>query len=131
MAWRGRRAVRSRRASLISRGCFSSQTELGGFQIEKQALPGKAAAESHQFPRRPDDAMAGHDDRDGIAAVGGADGAHRPRRADLFGEAAVAPGFSIRNVAQFLPDALLKSGAVDFERKVESTEIAGEIKSKL
>ena len=45
------------------------------FQIEQQAFAMQAAAIASQCTRGPDDSMARHDHRDGIATVGKTDGA--------------------------------------------------------
>ena len=65
----------------------------------------------------PDHAVAGHDHRDRVAAVGKADGASGAGGADLAGDLAVADGLAVGDLAQRLPDAQLERVAGEAERE--------------
>ena len=75
--------------------------------------------------------MAGDDDRNRIAAIGGADRAHRGRRADLPGHIAIAAGLAIGNGQQSLPDLLLEAGAGEDIAHLESPPLTLEILAEL
>ena len=60
---------------------------------------------------RPDDAMTGHDDPDGIRAIRETYGSHSLGAADLLGEFSVGNGGAAGDLPQFLPDAALKGRA--------------------
>jgi hypothetical protein len=72
--------------------------------VETTAVPGQRSI-------RADHPMAGHQDGNGIASVRES---HRPRCiriADMFRELTVAPRFSVGNLGERVPDALLEFGA--------------------
>ncbi|MCY1443893.1 hypothetical protein D9M71_603350 [compost metagenome] len=71
--------------------------------------------------------MAGDDHGDGIGAIGGADGAHRFRSADAFGQFGVAGGAAEGDVQQGLPDFALELGALWRQWQVEFLPLAGEV----
>ena len=64
-----------------------------------------------------DDAVAGDDQRNGVAAAGVADGARAA--AEAGGQFAVADGFTALQALQGAPDAALEAGAFEPERQVE------------
>ena len=71
---------------------------------------------------RADDAVAGGDDRDRVAAVGRADGADRVLMADLACERAIAAGLAERDRQQRLPDFALERRAAERQRQVEARD---------
>ena len=71
--------------------------------FEQPLLEVETAAVSPESSVGGDDAVARDDDRDRVAAVGGADRTRRPGPADAPGELGVAPRRSQRNLAQSLP----------------------------
>src|SRR5262249_32620354 len=99
--------------------------------LQQPALAVEAAAIAGERAVLADHAVAGHDDRDRIAAVDHADRAHRVGTADGLCELAVAPGGAGRNPAQRRPYLPLehRAAAVD-GNVVESREVAAEIGAK-
>lgn len=94
-----------------------------GLQASREAGEGAAC---------PDYAVAGGDDRDRVAAVGGA---HRPRRggaAERAGDLSVAARLAERYRQQRVPHALLEIGAPEIQRQIEGLapprEIIGELR---
>src|SRR5437763_13215933 len=98
---------------------------------EQPALGLDAAAEAGERAVAADDAVARHDDGDGIGSVRGADGAHGVGMPDVARDGAVHRGRAVRDGAQAAPHALLKGGAVDREREVEVAQLAGEVRAQL
>src|SRR4029450_5611909 len=89
--------------------------------IEATAIAGERAVLA-------DHAMAGHDDRDRVAAVDHADRAHRIGAADCAGQLAVALRSARGNVAQGFPHLPLKRRAAAIDGDVvEGRELAAEI----
>src|SRR5574337_1202963 len=83
------------------------------------ALGRQAAAKPGEAAVGADHAVAGHHDRQRIAAVGGADGAHRLRFADASRKFTVADRRAIRNAAQFFP-LDLRDGLLIFPRWIQN-----------
>jgi hypothetical protein len=75
--------------------------------------------------------VAGCDDGDRVAAVGGTDGADRLGHTDLAGDLGVGAGFAERNGQQGCPDFLLEFGAGEIELEVERPSPVGEIFGEL
>ena len=102
-----------------------------GFESQKRGFrrdpPGKAGKRSV----RADDPMTGHDDRQRILAVGGANGASGLGGADRLCQIEIAPGLTERYLSQGAPDLLLKLAAAGLKRKIEAGSCAGEIFHKL
>jgi hypothetical protein len=94
--------------------------------LGRQALAAREAAFPAAAAQNP---VAGHDDGDGIAPAGHADGA----RAGTQGHrhAAIGRGAAEGDLAHHLPDALLEIGAARGERQVETRELAREIALEL
>lgn len=94
-------------------------------------LAHEAAGVAAQFAAGVDDAVARHDDRELVAAVG-------PRRcAEAFGvvdalrELGVGTRFAVWNVDQCAPDFLLEWRAAEFDGCLKSLQLAGEIVAEL
>src|SRR4051794_24471084 len=85
--------------------------------LEQPALALEAAAIIGEVPVDADEAVAGHDDRQRIGAVGGADGASRLRSAKPLGESPVAEGPAGSDPAKSSPDLLLERCAVQPDRQ--------------
>src|SRR5690606_2501191 len=70
-----------------------------------------------------------------VAAVGGADRAHRRRSPDARGELRVADGLAVGDRGQAHPDRALESGALRRQRQLEAaptaTEILFELRARL
>jgi len=109
----------------------SEQAKLAAFEGEELFLDRQAAAVAGEFAVAADDAMAGDDDGDGIGSIGEADGARGFGIADAAGEFAVGDGLAVGNVAEQLPDFLLKGRALGSEREVEGFEFTAEVGAEL
>jgi hypothetical protein len=75
--------------------------------------------------------MTRDDDRNGVAAVGGADGLGQVAVAEGPGEIPVAAGLAIRDGAEQVPDPLLERVAARGQRQVEVPKLTGEIRAQL
>ncbi len=75
--------------------------------------------------------VTGHDDRDRVASVGGTDGARSGRLSQSLGQGAVGDGFAKGDLAQELPDLLLKGSALRSEGEVKGLPQVGEVLVKL
>src|SRR6185437_5005808 len=73
------------------------------FVREQPALGRQAAAVTGEIAVAADHAMAGHDDRQWIRAIRGADRAHRIRPPDAARDVQVTGGLAIRNRQQRAP----------------------------
>ena len=71
--------------------------------------------------------MAGHHDRQRVAAVCGAHRAHRLRLPDAARQLAVADRLGVGNARQFLPHRQLERRALRMQRQVEPGPRAGEV----
>src|SRR5450755_4598618 len=91
-------------------GCFAARTRQLDAQERRLAL--EAAGVAGQRPGAADDAMARHDDRDGIAPDGGADGAARSRPAEPARDVAVAARRAAFELEQLAPDGALERRSV-------------------
>lgn len=87
--------------------------------LEKPLLSLQAASVARQAPVAADDPVAGHDDRDGIVAVGRPDRAHGARLADGSGEIPVRDRLPERDDREFDPDLALELGSLKQNRQVE------------
>src|SRR5687768_12513711 len=67
---------------------------------EEGPLALEPSAVAHERAVRADHAVAGHDDRDRIAAVRQPDGAHAARVPELAGERSVGPGLAVGDLEQ-------------------------------
>src|SRR5690606_21932566 len=95
--------LRPRAGQAEGEGCsFETEQELLGFGPAPSAI----AAEPVSGRRSPDDAMAGNDDRDRIAAACNADGARDA--ADKAGDFAIALRRAVGNPLHRRPDLLLE-----------------------
>src|SRR5262249_33234076 len=78
-----------------------------------------------------DDAWRRDDDSHAVAAVGGTDGALSPGGTDGLGQILIGTGFTVGDLQEALPDALLEGRAAVGERDVEAGKLAGEIAFEL
>ena len=69
--------------------------------------------------------MAGHNNRDRIGAIGGADGAHRFGAVDSLRQFAIGNGGAEGNAGQLLPDTDLEVGPAQFDRQIEPVQLDG------
>src|SRR5262245_24431876 len=90
----------------------------GAFVGEQPSLALDAAAVAGERAVGADDAVAGHNDADGIVAIGMAGGAYRRLAADPASEVGIADGRSAGDCAQGLPDPALEVGAAGCDRKL-------------
>src|SRR4051794_11674503 len=100
-------------------------------EIEQGALAFQAASVAGERPVGADDAVAGDDDGDRVAAIGGADRARGPGALDALGELAVADRLAVGDRAQRLPDLLLERRAGERQVDVEVAPVAGEVLGEL
>ena len=91
----------------------------GALQLEQETLAFETPAVAHHRTGGTDHPVAGNDDRYGITSVGQADRTDRRGIADPPGELRVADRFAIGNVAERVPDAELKSRAVEVSDKAK------------
>src|SRR5258708_18253902 len=98
------------------RGTASSGSR---FTVEQGALALDAPAVSRQRTVVAHDPVAGNGDRDRVRRASLRDGAHGFRQADALRDWRVGHRRAGRNLAQRLPDALLKGGAAYIERQIE------------
>src|SRR4051794_3742172 len=98
----------------VPKGFFISKPEstLGGregrFMVKEEALARQSAAVPSERSVATDDAVTGHDDRDGIPSIRRTDGSHGGRLTETLCEFAVADGDPVRDVAKFGPDSQLE-----------------------
>src|SRR5205809_4065930 len=109
----------------------SSQRQQRPLVLEEPALPVQTAAESCELAPGADDAVAGHDDGNGVLAVGGADGAGQADVAEAARDLAVAARDAERDRAKLLPHAQLEGGAGWVQRQIERGAGAGEVFGEL
>ena len=76
----------------------------------------EAAGEASEGAGGTNDAVAGHDDGNRIAAVGGADGADGGGMVDLLGDLTIGTGLAEGDGAESIPDFVLERRAVRVER---------------
>src|SRR5690606_1501745 len=128
-------AVRKGTASLNPNRCRKQArseqargfAKLDALQGQQLALDRQAAAVTGEAAVRADDAMAGNDHRDGVAAIRKTDGAHGVGIAESPRDLAVAHRAAIGNLAQRIPHALLEGRAFGCQRQVELAPLAAEI----
>jgi len=77
------------------------------------------------------DAVAGHDDANGVGGVGLAHRAGDVGRLEAAGESGVAARLAVGDLDQSSPDAELERRALGLERQVEAAKCALEVKLKL
>src|SRR4051812_30346648 len=92
---------------------------------QQRPLGGQAAGVARQAAVRADDAVAGDDDRELIAAVGASDRARAA--AELAGECAVGGRLAVRNLLEARPERSLERRPVLVEREVEAGAPAREV----
>ncbi len=105
----------------------SSQWEDDAFQGEKGLLAPEATAEATQFSARSDDAVAGDNDDDRVAAYRLTYGAGGERLADTFGDRPVGASLTVGDAGDFLPDPLLEGCAAQVQREVKGGALAVEV----
>src|SRR3954453_872270 len=71
--------------------------------------------------------MAGHDDRDRVAAIGGTHRSGSVRTSDLLRDLAVAARLAVGDREQRLPDVLLEVRAAHVELEVEVHALSSEV----
>ena len=115
--------------------CLQGQRPLrrftDAFQFEQMRLGRQPAGKAGQRAITADHPMAGHDDGDRIAAVGGADGAGRTGLAQALGQLPVGARLAVRDLQQAVPDRALERRAGEVQRQVEALAQSGEIFTKL
>ena len=131
--WRTR--CRSVRRRARERGDRADAGRGGGdrgvLQREQRPLAGKAAGVSGQRAVRADDAMAGNDDRQRIAARRGARRADARRSARARRELAIGDRRAVAHAGDRLPDIALERRADRRQRHVERDALAREIFGEL
>src|SRR5918994_2772204 len=100
-------------------------------ELEQDALALEPAAVAGEGAVRADHAVARHDDRDRVAAVGEADGADLARVAERERERAVGGRLAIRDAEQQVPDAALEGGPGGAQLELELRALAGEVLGEL
>src|SRR5687767_4720767 len=95
------------------------QCQLPALELEQELLALDPEPVSHQCAGGTHHTMAGHDDGDGVAPVGGPDGARRGRPADGCGNSPIAGRLATGDLSQRLPDQPLEGGAAHAEAEVE------------
>src|SRR5690606_14175215 len=129
--WRFTAPARSAPAAADPRRSRGKQGRLRlrkrALQPEQEGLGGQAAAETGERAIGADHPVAGQHDGQRVAAVGGADRAHRGGTPDVARQVAVAPGASVGNRSQRPPHLALEAGAMQRQRQVERLAAAVEI----
>src|SRR5437879_5632469 len=115
--------LRSRRAA--------DRNDVRALETQQSGLHGETARKAGERAVRSDHAMARRDDRDRIAAVRGADGAHGRGMPDLIGDLRVAARLAERNREQRVPHLLLERGPDEIELEIEDLAPAREILREL
>lgn len=90
------------------------------FAVDAPAIAGKGAVAA-------DDPVAGDREGDGVGGTRGGDGAGGQGLAELTREGAVAESLAARDLLEGLPDAELKCGGADVERKALGGGVFGEV----
>lgn len=101
------------------------------FEGEELFFYGKAAAEAGELAVAANDAMARHDDRNGIRTVGEPDRAGGFGIAEFASDLAVADRFTVGDLLQAAPHEQLKIGSVQDQWHIEILQIAGKIRFEL
>ena len=96
-------------------------------QPQKPLFRRQPAGVADQGAVAPDDAVAGDEQRQGVAVVGAAHGAAGLFVAEGAGDVYVGARFAIGYLAHFLPDAQLEGRALRGEGHVEIAALAGEV----
>src|SRR2546422_861271 len=104
---------------VLIRGCGRAAPSGSRFTVEEGALALDAPAVARERAVVAHDPVAGNGDRDRVRRASLPDCAHGFRRADALRDLRVRHRGSGRDLAQRLPDALLKGGAAHIERQVE------------
>src|SRR3954470_10261738 len=99
--------------------------------VEQPLLAPQLAAVADQRAVGADDAVARHEDRDLIGAIGPGDGADGRRAADAIGDLAVAARLAARDLAQRRPHLRRKRRAALDDAGAESGASAGEVFGQL
>src|SRR5690606_6273877 len=97
------------------------------FQLQQEMLGRQAAAEAGEGAVGADHAVAGQDDRQRVAAVGGADRAHRCGAADAQRKLRIADGAAIGDIPQRQPYLALERRALRRQRQLEAAALAIEV----
>src|SRR5258708_3389348 len=103
----------------------------GCLQVKQVAICINTTGKPGQRARSPHHAVARGDDRDRVAAIRGAHRARGCGMADLARDLTIAAGLAKWDCQQGCPNALLKFGALDVERNVESLQVSREVSSQL
>ena len=98
---------------------------------QEPGLALEAAAVAGEIASGPDDPVAGHDDRHGVAAVGEPDRAAGLRVADPTGQFAIRDRRAVGDLEQARPHSALEVGADELEWHVELLELAREVGAEL
>ncbi len=87
----------------------------------------QAAAVADQFPVTSDDAVAGHDNREGVLSVRGPDCACGAGASDSLSDLSVGYRVSVRYIPEGLPDLELKLGTFRVEADLERLSFSGKV----
>jgi hypothetical protein len=82
---------------------------------------------TRQRPARRNHPMTGHDDRQGISAIGGPHGPRSAGEPQVLGKIAVGAGLAVGDLAQEVPNLVLELGANWSQRQVKALAIARKI----
>lgn len=97
------------------------------FVLEQPFLAPQTATITDQLAVFADDAMAGYDDGDRVAAVGGSHGPYGCRSTDTPCNILIGCRAAIRNRLQALPDLLLEFGSAQGQADIEFVALSLEI----
>src|SRR6185436_11130122 len=98
-------------------------------EVEQRLLALQAAAVAGERPVRPDHAVAGHDDGQGVAADRRRDAADDVGPPDGARDLAVRGGLAVRDVEQGAPDGEVEGARAQVEGEVlERAALAGEVR---
>src|SRR5437763_6185259 len=99
----------------LQRSFIASAAGALGLEAKKRRLALEAARIAGEGTRAADDAMARHDDRDRVAADGGADGPARRGHAERAGDVAVAARRARGDLQEGLPHFALERRPLQIE----------------
>ncbi len=114
-----------------SENAHSGPAEHARLVIQQPFLERQSAAVADQRPTRADHPVAGDDDGDRVAAIGGADGPRGTRPADPPGLLRIADGRAEGDGQERVPGKSLEGCAGHAERQVERRSLAGEVCAQL
>src|SRR5947207_10397556 len=98
---------------------------------EKGLLPGQPPPVARKAAAPPDDAMAGNDERYGVARAGMRNGANRRWPADRRRYLFICTRLAVRDSGERIPDLPLKRRRLDVERQIEPRTASPEMPDDL